>query len=129
MKEFNNKIKEITDMILNKTLESNEVSNMEVNLTPVYDETRQAEIVFGLDNRVVRVEISGAKEIFGTVTVEIDHISHSRDLEDFEQVLNNLDKFENPSREEVEEMKTKWREESNKRFEKELLKDIEGSNE
>ena len=85
MKEFNNKVKEITDMILNKTLESNEVSNMEVNLTPVYDETRQAEIVFGLDNRIVRIEISGAKEIFGTVTVEIENYSYGFSLEELEQ--------------------------------------------
>ena len=125
MKEFNNKVKEIADMILNKTLESNEVSNMEVNLTPVYDETRQAEIVFGLDNRVVRVEISGVKEMFGTITIEMDHMSHSRDLEDFEQVLNNFDKFENPSREEVEEIKAKWKAERRKRSDQELLKDRE----
>lgn len=121
MQEFNNKVKEITDMILNKTLESNEVSNVEVNLTPVYDETRQAEIVFGLDNRVVRVEISGVKEMFGTITIEMDHISHSRNLEDLELVLNNLDKFENPSREEVEEIRKKWKAESDKR----LFKDWE----
>ena len=125
MQKFNNKVKEIADMILNKTLESNEVSNMEVNLTPVYEETRQAEIVFGRDNRVVRIELSGVKEMFGTITIEIENYSYGFGLEELEKVLENLDQLKGKTKEEIEALRNKEIAESNERFEKELLKDWE----
>ena len=122
------KVKEVMDLLINYSFKVDQFTDIEMKTTNIVDNTRQIEITLRAEKNVV-IELFEKENIFGTVTVEVDHMSYSKDLEDLEKVLNNLDKFENPSLEEVEQMKTKWKAESDKRFEETLFKDIEGSEE
>ena len=115
-----NKVKEVMDLLINYSFEVDQFTDIEMKTTNIVNDTRQIEITLRAEKNVV-IELFEKDDIFGTVTVEVDHMSYSRNLEDLEKILNNLDKFENPSREEVEQMKTKWEEERRKRSDQELL--------
>ena len=115
------RVKKVMDLMLKKSLESNGFTDLKIDMTSIQDNDREVEIILNVDNRKVKVQMYLEEELPSSVIIEMDHCNHFRDLEDLEQVLNNLDKFENPSKEKVEEMKAKWLEENNKRLEEEFF--------